>query len=265
MTDNAVGAAASAAEDKLSVNLPYVLLYTILQGPCVWHTSWALAGNSQTTDVFRAKFGWNDDDTLFYNTIISSAGIVGLMIGSFLGGWLMKAGRRRAAMIAQTLAIVSSLVTMAGTVAFLTIGRVLLGIAAGSMNVILAKLITENMPERYAAMLSIFVNASIATGLIPCYLLGAVLPDPDDFQANFDDELWRVIFLTPAVVAALELCFMFTLFRYEPINFCIVNNLDDQAILHMKKVYRLADAALSPRSGDISASIDEILSAQCKL
>ena len=63
----------------------YVLCYAI----GVNYTTFALAGNAQTTTVFEAKFGWTKDETIIYNTIISSSAIVGLAIGSFLGGPLI--------------------------------------------------------------------------------------------------------------------------------------------------------------------------------
>ena len=39
-----------------------------------------------TTPIFKAKFGWNEDDTKFYNTIITTAGVFGNMIGALIGG-----------------------------------------------------------------------------------------------------------------------------------------------------------------------------------
>ena len=116
----------------------------------VWYTTFALTGNSQTTPIFEAKFGWNEDETIFYNTIISSAAIIGLSIGSFLGGPLIKIGRRKGAIIANIIGILSALITMIGTTPFLVIGRLFLGVAAGAYNVIFGKMIVENMPESLA-------------------------------------------------------------------------------------------------------------------
>lgn len=62
--------------------------------------TFAMAGNTNTTAIFEAKFGWDKDDAILYNTIISSAGIIGLTIGSILGGSLLGLGRRRTIIIA---------------------------------------------------------------------------------------------------------------------------------------------------------------------
>ena len=64
-----------------------------------WHCSWALSGNVQTAIVFEAKFNWTEDETILYNTIISSAGIIGLAAGNVIGGRLIKIGRRKAAIL----------------------------------------------------------------------------------------------------------------------------------------------------------------------
>ena len=112
--------------------MPYLLAFTFVYGLGMWHVTWALAGNSQTTEVFKAKFGWTKEETITYNTIISSAGIVGLAVGCTFTGPLIKLGRRKTAIMVQILAIISSLVTMQGSIALLTFGRVLLGMAAGA-------------------------------------------------------------------------------------------------------------------------------------
>ena len=75
----------------------YVVPYITVCVFGLWHTAWANSGNSQTVDIFKAKLGWNDDETRFYNTIITSAGVIGMIFGSIIGGMLIQKGRRRAA------------------------------------------------------------------------------------------------------------------------------------------------------------------------
>ena len=81
-----------------------------------------------------------------YNSLISTAGIIGAMIGSFLGGSLLKMGRRKAVLIGQLFGIVGGAVCMGSNVASLIIGRIFVGIAAGISNVTYGKFIMENMP-----------------------------------------------------------------------------------------------------------------------
>ena len=58
-----------------------------------------MAGHTNTTNVFKAKYGCDKDETLLMNTIISTAGVIGLTIGSFAGGPILKYGRRNASII----------------------------------------------------------------------------------------------------------------------------------------------------------------------
>ena len=124
----------------------YTMSYVGCYALGTWYWSFAVTGNAQTTPIFEAKFGWSDEETIFFNTIISSAAIIGLIIGSFLGAPLLKIGRRKGAIITNIIGIVSALISMSGSIPFLVIGRLLLGIAAGPYKVIFGKMIIENMP-----------------------------------------------------------------------------------------------------------------------
>ena len=167
--------------------------------------------------MFEAKFGWTKDETIIYNTILSSSAIVGLAIGSFLGGPLIQIGRRKSAIIANIIGIMSSLISMTGTTTFLTIGRLSLGVAAGIYNVIFGKVILENMPERLAQKLALSHNGSICTGFVFAFGLGSILPDCEDFEASKADELWRVIYLMPAFIGVIGILLIGLIFKYEPI------------------------------------------------
>ncbi len=95
------------------------------------------------------------------------------------------------------------------------------------------------MPEKLAARFAMFVNASVCIGFTPCYGMGSILPDPKgDVQALKQDENWRVIFMFPALIGVFSLVMLFLVFKEEPITFCIVSDRNEEAIRHMKKVYR---------------------------
>ena len=201
----------------------YVSCYAI----GVWYCTWAIAGNAQTTNVFEAKFGWDKDETIFYNTIISSAGLIGLAIGSFLGGPLIKNSRRKGAIISNIIAIVGAAISVIESVPAMSIGRLIVGIAAGAYNVVFGKMIVENMPEKLAGKFAMCHNASICVGFQIAFLMGAILPDPDNFQANKDDEMWRVIFLVPALIGVVGNILIIFIFRLEPISFCIMMGYEE--------------------------------------
>ena len=145
----------------LKINKGYVTGYVVCWAIGVWYYSFALCGNTQTTTIFEAKMGWTKDETIFYNTLISSAAIVGLVIGSFAGGPLIKNGRRRGALIVNALGIASAVFAMFGSTLFLTLGRFCNGFAAGTYNVIYGKMILENLPDKLAQTMVMVQTISI--------------------------------------------------------------------------------------------------------
>ena len=70
---------------------------------------------------------------------------------------------------------------MVENVMYLSIGRFFLGVAGGCMNLIFAKIITENFPEKYANRMGFLTNFGIVVGTYVCYYLGVnILPSQDD-------------------------------------------------------------------------------------
>ena len=69
-----------------TANLPWLCLFTCVIGLGNFQTGFAISGHNQTSPVIRAKFDWNREEATLYNTLISSAAILGVVIGSLLGG-----------------------------------------------------------------------------------------------------------------------------------------------------------------------------------
>lgn len=105
-----------------------------------------LTGNSQTTPIFEAKFEWDKDQTKFYNSLITTSGIVGNFVGALVGGRAISIGRRKAALYWQCLAIVGAGVTMIPHPLMFCLGRFLAGITAGIAGNVMGKSIDETIP-----------------------------------------------------------------------------------------------------------------------
>ena len=98
-------------------------------------------------------------------------------------------------------------------------------------------------------------NASICVGLVAAYGMGGFLPDPEDLQANKDDEMWRIIYLMPALIGLVGIILILSVFRQEPISYCIMMGYEEQGMAHMRRLYRKVDP-------DSPETIDEILEMQ---
>ena len=113
--------------------------YTFCLGVGVLQTSFGFNGNTVITPVFQAKFGWTDDETIFNNTLISTSSIIGMMVGSLVGGKTITIGRRKAAIYVEILAIVGAGISLVRTVPTICLGRFLYSVTAGHTNIIMGK------------------------------------------------------------------------------------------------------------------------------
>ena len=147
------------------------------------------------------------------------------------------------------------MVTHAAT---LTIGRLILGIGAGIMNVVFGKYVSETIPQHMVSRFTSSLNFSVCFGFIACFALGYLLPDADDLEANKEDELWRVIWLGPTFVGIIEILLILVVFRNEPIAFCLTEGRDEEALVGLSYVYR-------KRNPDDTDSIEEILESHYEL
>jgi ABC-type sulfate transport system permease subunit len=66
-------------------------------------------------------------------------------------------------------------------------------------------------------------------------LLGIFLPQ--DELRFAEDENWRIIYAMPGVFAIVQLTLFLFIFREEPINYCIGNERDEEALRLIRRVY----------------------------
>ena len=226
-------------KESLRPNLCYLHYYAFALGVGVWQTSFVVSGNSQTTPVFAAKFGWDKEQTKFFNSLISSAGIFGSMIGALIGGKAIQVGRRKAAIYWQFLAIVGSGITMICTVPTLCLGRFLCGITAGVVNNVMGKSLDETIPVKASGQFGTLLNTYICIGFPISYLLGAFLPDEPDEMA--EDEMWRIIYGAPALLAIAQILLFLLVFKHEPVAYNVALRNEEDAKALLRKVYKKTD------------------------
>jgi len=116
------------------VRMSILWLYVLALSPGLLQTGWALCGNTQTAGIFTAKFGWDENQAMFWNSMINASAVLGLTIGSLFGGKLIVGGRRRATFIAAAIVVVGGLFTQYLSIATICIGRFLMGYASGVFN-----------------------------------------------------------------------------------------------------------------------------------
>jgi len=180
-------------------------------------------------------FGWSEEDKKFYNTLINCCAVIGLIVGSLIGGEIIVKGRRRANIIIQTIAILASILTLFKSIPLICIGRFLIGAVACTSTIIMGKSISETLPAHLSAQYGILTNISINFGVFVSFLLGLLLPtNPEDFAT---DEVWKVISAMSAFSGFLSIILWETVFTEEPVAFCIANDREEEAVRLLKRVY----------------------------
>ena len=83
----------------------------------------------------------------------------------------------------------------------LCIGRLLIGFAAGQLNLVCAKSIDETMPAKAKGQFGTGTNAYLAIGNMLILFLGSILPQ--DAESMKIDERWRIMLAIPLFISVL--------------------------------------------------------------
>jgi len=115
---------------------------------------------------------------------MSNSSIVGLFIGSLIGGRIVALGRRKAILMMDALIILGTLITLIRTIPTIMIGRFICGCAAGVFNICMSKSICETIPASKSSIFEPMTNISINVAGLICLLLGLALPDQESDYVN---------------------------------------------------------------------------------
>ena len=106
-----------------------------------------LSGNNSVNDVIAAKLNWSTAETKLNNTIISSAAITGLIVGSVLSSKMVICGRRFCAILSTILIIVSVIPTVVWVNLYcIAGGRFVYGFAASVLVTCANLILAETVP-----------------------------------------------------------------------------------------------------------------------
>lgn len=127
--------------------------------------------------MITAKFGWDKDESTLYNTLISAAGIFGIVTGSLVGGKFITKGRRLALIVFNVLAAVATSFTMILNLPCIIIGRYFFGFCCGVFSVAGPKMLDETVPIHLNSSFGTATNTFLSGGIMVALLLGIILPD----------------------------------------------------------------------------------------
>jgi MFS family permease len=122
----------------------------------------ALAGYNASGILLEEKKPWEH----IFTVIITAAGILGLLIGALVTSRIIEIGRWRAALLANSLVILSCVPMMFLNVYTHILGRLLLGFAGGMNIVVCAIFMAETVPADKIGATATSINFGIVTGLL---------------------------------------------------------------------------------------------------
>lgn len=135
-----------AEDPHLIPNKEQLHLYALALGLGAMQIGWSLCGNTQTAPILIKKFGWDIEEAKLWNTIISSSSILGLTIGTFAAGVVIKIGRRKTILLMNIFVILGTVATLWQNLWMIILGRTLCGFCGGILSVSMSKSLYETIP-----------------------------------------------------------------------------------------------------------------------
>ena len=139
---------------------------------------------NQLSDTYNAKYGWvGDKEQSLHQELIGSSYVLGLSVGAGLAGRLIQSGRRSAHLIAIGVGLVGVSLSLISNFYFLIGGRLIFGLAAGTLCVAGPRLTEEYCPMHLQSAFIPFYHTSIYIGSSLALFSGELLPPADDPEA----------------------------------------------------------------------------------
>lgn len=80
--------------------------------------------------------------------MLGASGVLGMTLGSIIGGRVVKLGRRAAFLIACMVGIVGVSITMIERIPFILLGRLIYGFSCGLISICVPRFIEETVPNQ---------------------------------------------------------------------------------------------------------------------
>lgn len=246
-----VEAAPAVANDPWETSLCKLAGYIITVGLGSMQLGLVTLGNTQIAPIIIAKFGWDESDAKFYNTILSSAGVWGLALGAMFSGFAIRGGRRRAQLACNIVNILACILLQFLTLPTMIVGRILNGFCGGILTTCTAMSIVETTPSKYLGVMGSMTNFFIALGIMSITNVGLILPqDYHDTVLMKADQKWHYVAAVSPLVSLIQLILLLIVVRQEPIQFCLSNGREEEAKTLLKQISRTTsstDAALDAK------------------
>lgn len=171
--------------------------------------------------MLTAKLGWDKAQSSWNNTIISTCGILGLIIGALTSSMMVVIGRRLLAIILSLGAIIAMTPTLVYVNFYLICGcRLVFGFCGGAVVTCASIILNETVPKEKMGLFSSTINLGIIFGVMICLFCGLPLIAMSDAELKTTD-IWMITNAAPIVLCTINTLLFLTVFREEPLDFLL--------------------------------------------
>ena len=149
---------------------------------------------------------------------ISSSSVIGITLGSIIGGVLVSKGRRINIIIFNIIAILGSCMSIVTNFWVLMVGRFLFGFSSGVFLCATPKVIEETIPTHlqdygFSTSTNMMINVFIAITMF----MGVGMPEEnEELKTTY---YWKFIYLSPIPILVFVLILTFFVFKHDSVNF----------------------------------------------
>ena len=205
---------------------------------------WLMVGVNTLDPVFKDHFVWDEDQSVLFNTLISTIGLIGSSIGSFAGGKILQYGRRKGILIFDFVALVGLTLMMFQELSVLLVGRFIFGFGAGVLSTATTVVIGDMVPAGYSGQFGFLANLSF-TAAAMMFAYGF------DNRDVYDSEYyWRIIIGCPFLLCLTQIIGLGFIIKEDTTLYLIEHDRRDEALIMMRRVYH--------KSENVEAIYDEL-------
>lgn len=152
---------------------------------------------------------------------------IGAILGSIIVLPLAERGRRLALIVISIIIIFATALTMVMNFFALVIGRLIVGMCVGAYVSVCPIYVGEISPASISGPLGSLGGMGVSTGFVIAFTIPFILPLPDE-PAALTTDLWRVVFMVPAIFGLLTIFMFLVFFRYDtPIFYKKKNDMEN--------------------------------------
>jgi len=194
-------------------------------------------------------------------TFIASSPFITAAISSFFAGSLsLKVGRRKLLIIADIIGIFGVTLTVIPNLPAMITGRLIVGLAAGIMTVVIPLYLTEISPPNYRGQIITGAIALNSLGTLFAYLGGLLMPLIKEKKES--DATWRILLGISAVPPILNLLLFAFFFKRETPYFYLVKGKTEETKEALELIYKKDD--INEKFNEVKQEVD-YLSSQGKI